>query len=220
MGNSYTTPARALKAFLRQTGNVDFDELSAHDVDAFLLGRSGRVTSVWFHRHSVLGCFFRFATGRGYIQHRIFPSSIPEKPARFVPYIYSTEDMRRLLGVPDSHYSPTCPLSPDTMSTLLLVLYGTGLCLGEAARLKHEDVDFRKATLTIRETKFGKSRLVPIGRNLVSILRLYRMRHRPRFGYERDCYETLRPGKDRDGMTSKQPTNLRQATRKAFFTVY
>jgi len=93
--------------------------------------------------------------------------------------------MRRLLGVPDSHYSPTCPLSPDTMRTLLLVLYGTGLRLGEAARLKHEDVDFRRAMLTIRETKFGKSRLVPIGRDLVSILRLYRMRHRPRFGYER-----------------------------------
>ena len=46
-------------------------------------------------------------------------------------------------------------------------------------------MDFKKATLTIRETKFGKSRLVPIGRDLVSILRLYRMRHRPRFGYER-----------------------------------
>jgi integrase/recombinase XerD len=59
------------------------------------------------------------------------------------------------------------------------------LRLGEAARLKHEDVDFRKGTLTIRETKFGKSRLVPIGRDLVSIFRLYRMRHQPRFGYER-----------------------------------
>jgi integrase len=71
------------------------------------------------------------------------------------------------------------------MRTLLLVLYGAGLRLGEAARLKHEDVDFRKSALTIRETKFGKSRLVPIGRDLVNILRLYRMRHRPRFGYER-----------------------------------
>ena len=71
LGNSYATPARALKVFLRQTGNVDFDELSAHDVEAFLLGHSGRVTSVWFHRYYVLGCFFRFATSRGYMQHRI-----------------------------------------------------------------------------------------------------------------------------------------------------
>jgi integrase len=70
------------------------------------------------------------------------------------------------------------------MRTLIIVLYGTGLRLGEATRLKHEDVDFRKTALTIRETKFGKSRLVPIGKDLVSILRLYRMRHRPGFGYD------------------------------------
>ncbi len=122
LGNCYMTPARSLKAFLRQTGNVDFDEISEHVVNAFLLGHSGRATSVWFHRYYVLGSFFRFAIGRGYMQRRILPSSIPEKPPRFVPYIYSTEDMRRLLGVPDSHYSPTFPLSPDTMRTLLLVL--------------------------------------------------------------------------------------------------
>ena len=51
LGNSYATPARSLKAFLRQTGNVDFDDVSAHDVEAFLLGRSGRVTRLWFHRY-------------------------------------------------------------------------------------------------------------------------------------------------------------------------
>ena len=110
LGNSYTTSARVLKAFLRKTGDVDFDELCAHHVDAFLSGHSGRVTSVWFHRYSVLGCLFRFATSRGYMKHRILPTSIPDRPPRFVPYIYSTEDMRRLLGVPDSHYPPSMSL--------------------------------------------------------------------------------------------------------------
>lgn len=43
----------------------------------------------------------------------------------------------------------------------------------------------RNAALTIRETKFGKSRLVPVGKDLVSILRLYRIRHRPGIGYQR-----------------------------------
>jgi len=90
-----------------------------------------------------------------------------------------------LLGVPDSHYPRTCPLSPDTMRTYILVLYGTGLRLGEVSRLTHADADLRNATLLIRETKFGKSRLVPIGKDLVSILRLYRMRHRPGVGYQR-----------------------------------
>ena len=45
------------------------------------------------------------------------------------------------------------------MRTLILVLYGAGLRLGKATRLKHEDADFRNVAPTIRETKFG----VPAG---------------------------------------------------------
>src|SRR5947207_14079881 len=77
------------------------------------------------------------------------------------------------------------PLSPETMRTLILLLFGSGLRLAEDCRLTHEDTNFRSAALTIRETKFGKSRLVPIGTDLVSILRLYRNRHRPGVGYQR-----------------------------------
>lgn len=185
LGSSYTTPARVLRAFLRKTGNLELSTLTAEHAHAFLPVHGATVTSAWFHKYWALRSFFRFATSRSYMQHRILPTSIPDRPPKFVPYIYSTEDIRRLLGVPDSYYSPACPLSPDSMRTLILVLYGTGLRLGEAMRLKHEDADFRNAALTIRETKFVKSRLVPIGKDLVSILRLYRMRHRPRFGYER-----------------------------------
>ncbi len=71
------------------------------------------------------------------------------------------------------------------MRTLILVLYGTGLRIGEVSRLTHADADLLNGTLLIRETKFGKSRLVPIGKDLVSILRLYRMNHRPGIGYQR-----------------------------------
>ena len=185
LGNAYTSPARVLKAFLRKTGNLELDALTTQHSDAFLPVQGGMVTSAWFHRHWVLGCFFRFATSRAYMKHRILPTSMPDRPPRFIPYIYSTEDMRRLLGVPDSHYPRTCPLSPDTMRTFIIMLYGTGLRLGEVSRLTHVDADLRNATLLIRETKFGKSRLVPIGKDLVSILRLYRMRHRPGVGYQR-----------------------------------
>ena len=185
LGNSYTTPARTLKAFLKKTGNLELDALTTQHSDAFLPVQGGMVTSVWFHRYWTLGCFFRFATSRGYMQHRILPTSMPDRPPGFVPYIYSAEDVRRLLAVPDSHCPRACPLSPDTMPTLILVLYGTGLRLSEATRLKHEDADFRNAALTIRETKFSKTRLVPIGKDVVSILRLYRWRHRPGVGYQR-----------------------------------
>ena len=185
LGNLYIGPSNVLKAFLRKTGNLELDDLTNQHSEAFLPVKGVIVTNAWFHRYYALGSFFRFATSRGYMQHRVLPTSMPDRPPRFVPYIYSTEDIRRLLGVPDSHYSPACPLSPDTMRTLILLLYGTGLRLSEAIRLTHADADFRNAALTIRETKFDKSRLVPIGKDLVSILRLYRKRHRPGVGYQR-----------------------------------
>jgi len=185
LGNLYTGPANVLRAFLSRTGNLELDALTTQHGQAFLPISGGIVASNWFHRYQVLGSFFRFMATRGYMQQRVLPPALPNRPPRFVPYIYSTEDVRRLLAVPDSHYPPDCPLSPDTMRTLLLVLYGTGLRLGEATRLKHEDADFKNGALTIRETKFGKSRLIPIGRDLVSILKLHRMRHRPRVGYQR-----------------------------------
>jgi site-specific recombinase XerD len=59
---------------------------------------------------------------------------------------------------------------------LLLLLYATGLRISEALALTMADVDLREAILTIRETKFYKSRLVPIGADLVDVL----VRHRAR----------------------------------------
>ena len=49
-------------------------------------------------------------------------------------------------------------------------MYGRGLRLSEALALRREDVDLRAGTLLIRETKFYKSRLVPMGPNLTRAL--------------------------------------------------
>ena len=185
LGGLYKGPANVLKAFLRKTGNLELTDLTIQHGEAFLPVKAAGVTSVWFHRYQVLGSFIRFATSRGYMQQRVLPPSMPDRPSGFIPYIYSVDDIRRLLSVPDSHYPRACALSPDTMRTLILLLYGSGLRLGEASRLTYEDADFRNAALVIRETKFAKSRLVPIGKDLVSILKLYRMRHRPGVGYQR-----------------------------------
>jgi integrase len=84
----------------------------------------------------------------------------------FVPYIYSTDDIRRLLAVPDSHYPGTSPLLPDTMRTFILVLYGTGLRLGEVSRLTHADADLKNGTLLIRERNSANRDWLRSGRSL------------------------------------------------------
>ena len=57
-----------------------------------------------------------------------------------------------------------------TFRILLLLLYGAGLRFGEATRLTMADVDLANAVLTIRATKFYKSRMVPVGPQLAAVL--------------------------------------------------
>jgi len=111
---------------------------------------------------------------RQYTDHAPLPPRPPKPPAEFIPYIYSEQDVRALLDAVDARYEEDWLVRPQTVRTLLLLLYGTGLRISEALALKSTDVDLAEAILTIRETKFYKSRLVPMGADLVGVLRHYR----------------------------------------------
>lgn len=60
-----------------------------------------------------------------------------------------------------------------SLRSLLLFLYGTAVRTGEAPRLRLADVDLDYGVVTIRETKFYESRLVPLGSDVVQLLRKY-----------------------------------------------
>jgi len=174
LGMDFRTDATRLRAFLRQTGDVELDSISAENVQAYLKGRGGPVTSFWFNKYHALDRFFRYAVGRRYLGHRPpLPTTQPKRPPTHVPYLYSAEEVRCLLGVPDTRYQPTSPLEPHTMRTLILLLYGAGLRIGEALRLTLADMNLNECLLMIRETKFFKSRLVPLGRDLTQMLQQY-----------------------------------------------
>lgn len=86
---------------------------------------------------------------------------LPHRYARKPPYIYTEDDIRRLLAGARQLPSAT-GLRPATYATLLGLLAVTGLRISEALALNRADVDAAAAVLTIRRTKFGKSRLVPV----------------------------------------------------------
>ena len=66
------------------------------------------------------------------------------------------------------------PLRGRTYYTLIGLLAVTGLRIGEAINLDQGDIDQREAVLTIRESKFGKSRLVPLHPSTMTALADYR----------------------------------------------
>ena len=101
------------------------------------------------------------------------PGLLPFHPRRARPYLYSEEEIGHLLRCA-LELSPVDGLRPWTYHCLLGLLCVTGLRIGEAIRLQLEDVNLHDGLLTIRGTKFGKSRLVPIHRSTQDVLAQYR----------------------------------------------
>ncbi|MGI9301678.1 MAG: tyrosine-type recombinase/integrase [Gammaproteobacteria bacterium] len=171
-GSRFHAEATILKAFCNALGDVAIIDVEPDPVTRYLAG-SGPVTRHWHRKYEALTGFYRFALGRGYVLHSPLPMTVPKRPQPFRPYIYSQDELRDLLKATDEYETPRTALEGATLRTLLLLLYGAGLRIGEAVALTCTDVDLDAALLTICESKFYKTRLVPIGPQLTAVLRTY-----------------------------------------------
>lgn len=136
---------------------------------------------------------------RGFARHRSatdplteIPSAslMPYRTSRARPYLYSEQDVRRLLAAALQMPTrwPSTPLRPWVFHCLLGVLSVTGLRISEALDLKLEDVDLDQAVLTIRAAKFGRSRLVPLHPSTVTVLARYLRRRKKYLAPSRSDY--------------------------------
>ena len=91
---------------------------------------------------------------------------------RLAPHIYTEEEIADLL-VAARGLCP--PLRGATYETLFGLLAATGLRVSEAVHLLDADVDLRSGLLTVRRTKFAKSRQVPLHPSTLEVLRAYRL---------------------------------------------
>ena len=123
----------------------------------------------------------RLSYVRGFARHHVAsepqteippPGLLPFRPHRARPYLYSEAEIAQLLQCAQE-LPPVGGLRPLTYHCLLGLLSVTGLRIGEAIRLQLEDVNLQDGLLTIRGTKFGKSRLVPIHGSTQEVLAEY-----------------------------------------------
>lgn len=119
---------------------------------------------------------------RGFTRHHLLsdpatevtPTNLlPSHRHRRQPYLYSDDEIARLMTCA-LKLPPVASLRGATYHCLLGLLSVSGIRLGEAIRLEVGDVDLDQGLLTIRQTKFGKSRLVPIVDSTRSALAEYR----------------------------------------------
>ena len=120
---------------------------------------------------SVLRQFCRYLAHfdpRTCVVHRSF---LPRR-TRPAPYIYSRKEVQQIMAAA-RRIGPRGSLRPHVISNLVGLLYTTGLRIGEAMKLTLADVDLKRCVLLIRETKFKKTRNVPLSSSTTTRLRVY-----------------------------------------------
>lgn len=100
---------------------------------------------------------------------------LPAQPRRAQPYIYSNEEILSLIRQ-SSRLQPPGGLRPHTYSTLFGVLAVTGMRISEVVDLDRDDVDLKQGVITVRQSKFDKTRLLPVHSSTQRKLKAYARR--------------------------------------------
>lgn len=114
MGMHFRTEARIVQSFSRALGELrTIKEIPVDQLLAFLAG-TGPVTRNWERKHSALGGLYRFAVTRAYVERSPLPRTVLRPQKALVPYIYSREELRRLLDAVAANDHPGCHIDPGT----------------------------------------------------------------------------------------------------------
>jgi len=165
----------------RLTEFIGFLEANGTDRITTKLAVAWATESSTGHKHS---CYERLRFVRSFAKHVSSMDARTEIPltgtlrrpeVALRPYIYTPEEIGRLMTAACKLYSPR-GLRCHTYYHLVGLLATTGMRSGEAVRLADRDVNLAEGLLTIRESKFGKSRFIPLHSTTVAALAKYKAR--------------------------------------------
>jgi len=173
MGHPYKRGAYEIDCFLRflrrQWGEEDSIPLT-EAIQRWCGRRPGRKAVTLANEFGVIRQLCLYRRRRDPTSYVPEHSWAPVKESTFFPYIFSQDEIRRILAIASAHQDRF--MWASMLRTLVLVVYCTGLRLGEAVRLKMADIDLERGTLTIRDSK-RRTRIVPMRDDLTGELRRY-----------------------------------------------
>jgi len=153
------------------------DRLTKELVEGYITNRPGEKPKTQFLRASTVRCFGQYLVRCG-IDAYVFPYGVLSvNKYDFVPHVFSTEEVASLIGAADL-LSPhlRSPQRQIVIPMMLRLIYGCGLRISEAIKLRVEDVDIQNGVLLVRAAKFNKDRYVPMAQSLLNRCRSYAVR--------------------------------------------
>lgn len=177
LGYKFMIEAGVLRQFDRYCLSVGLNHMSLDRelVENWIATKGSDKSSTRSHRISVMKGFSDYMEGIGWpvSWHPIPGYGAEARNARYVPHIFTKDEMRRIFANADRLPEPRGSSFHIVFPVVLRVLYGCGLRLSEALALRVRDVDLEHGFLTINGTKFGKSRHLPVSESLKNVLLTY-----------------------------------------------
>jgi len=177
LGQSFWTEEKALRlldTFLVQQKVQSIEDITPEIIEAFLASRHRTRPRSYNHLVSVVRRLFNWLIKNSYLTSFALQLQIRRETSPRTPFLFTPDMVRRLLACSGNLKDRSrAPLRGPTYRVIFALLYGLGLRVGEVSRLCIKDLDFERSLLVIRQTKFGKSRLVPFGPRMGKLLREY-----------------------------------------------
>jgi len=167
LGHKFIQPARDLEGFVTFMEQYDSTFVTTKRALEWATQSPGKNAS-WAIKLAYVRGFSRHLQAMD-IRTEIPPVGLLPYSGSAKPYIYSDIEIQTLLEAALA-LKPVNKLRRWTYHCLFGLLPTTGLRISEALTLKRQDVDLENCILTIRDTKFGKSRYVPIHASTQRIL--------------------------------------------------
>lgn len=185
VGWPYITSAQKLAAFDRFCAEHYPDELQLTRtlIMHWAERRPKEHVNTIIRRVTPIRQFAKYLNGLG-IHGYVIPPGIPAKRTRYVPHIYTTEELTAFFHALDQcAYDPHCPTRYLVVPVIFRVLYCCGLRASEATGLTVDDVDLTTGTLRIRQSKGHKDRNVVLASDVLELCRTYDHSIRLRWPY-------------------------------------
>jgi len=165
---------RLLDRYLVEHGIDRLEAITGECLNQFLASRPRFAAKGYNHLLGVVRRLFDWLVSQEVIAASPLQASSRRETARRLPFLFEPAAIKQLLAeaarLPDN---PRAPIRGPTYETIFALLATLGLRIGEVSRLQCGDVDLERDVLQIRDSKFGKSRLVPFGPRLAGRLRAY-----------------------------------------------
>lgn len=174
LGEKFKTNENYLKAFCSAIGpEKPIKSITTGMVHRFLYGKSGAVTTGWFVKHTALLGLYQYAISRNHVTAIPLPKTLPKRPQGLIPYIYSKHELKLLFDGALTYQKNQSHIKPYMVRTSLVLTYTLGLRVHETLSITLGDIDMDNLVITIRQSKFYKSRLVPFNPQVKKLLKKY-----------------------------------------------